>query len=89
MEQIKINDRLLTTIPFVRQNKRFADIGTDHAYLPIYLINRGIITNAIAADINKGPLDKAHENICKYNLHTARIGGCHLLLYGYHGRLVR
>ena len=68
MEQIKINDRLLTAIPFVRQNKRFADIGTDHAYLPIYLINRGIITNAIAADINKGPLDKAQENIYKYNL---------------------
>ena len=68
MEQIKINDRLLTAVRFVRNGKRFADIGTDHAYLPIYLINRGIITNAIAADINKGPLDKAHENICKYNL---------------------
>ena len=68
MEQIKINDRLLTAVPFVRKGKRFADIGTDHAYLPIYLINNGIIDYSIAADINKGPLEKAQENICKYNL---------------------
>lgn len=66
MEQIKINDRLLTAIPFVREAKRFADIGTDHAYLPIYLISNGIINSAIAADINQGPLDKANENIIKY-----------------------
>ncbi len=79
MEQIKINDRLLTAIPFVREGKRFADIGTDHAYLPIYLINSGVITNAIAADINKGPLEKAQENICKYdlqdNIHTVLCDG--------------
>ena len=66
MEQIKINDRLLTAIPFVRQGTRFADIGTDHAYLPIYLMKNGIISSAIAADINQGPLDKAEENINKY-----------------------
>lgn len=66
MEQIKINDRLKTAIPFVREGKRFADIGTDHAYLPIYLIETGKISGAIAADINQGPLDKAQENIQKY-----------------------
>ena len=70
MEQIKINDRLLTAIPFVRKGKRFADIGTDHAYLPIYLITQGVISTAIAADINKGPLEKADENINKYGLDT-------------------
>ncbi len=68
MEQIKINDRLLTAIPFVREGKRFADIGTDHAYLPIYLMQMGKISNAIAADINQGPLDKAQENIIKCGL---------------------
>ena len=70
MEQIKLNDRLLTAIPFVRKGKRFADIGTDHAYLPIYLVNEGIIAIAIAADINKGPLEKADENISKYGLNS-------------------
>ena len=66
MEQIKINDRLLTAIAFVRQGKNFADIGTDHAYLPIYLMQNGTIANAVAADINRGPLEKAEENISKY-----------------------
>ena len=70
MEQFKINDRLLTAIHFVRNGKRFADIGTDHAYLPIYLITQGIISTAIAADINKGPLEKADENIAKYGLNS-------------------
>ena len=71
MEQIKINDRLLTAIPFVRQGKRFADIGTDHAYLPIYLMYKGIIASAVAADINQGPLDKAQENILKYGFNDS------------------
>lgn len=66
MENIKINDRLLTAIPFVREGKTFCDVGTDHAYLPIYLMNKGKINRAIAADINRGPLDKAEENIEKY-----------------------
>lgn len=70
MEQIKINDRLLTAVPFVRSGKRFCDVGTDHAYLPIYLFMQGKISSAIAADINVGPLEKADENIKKYELNN-------------------
>lgn len=66
MENIKINDRLLTAPPFIREGGRLADIGTDHAYLPIYLICNNKISTAIAADINQGPLDKSRENIQKY-----------------------
>lgn len=68
MENIKINDRLMTAVPLVREGARLADIGTDHAYLPIYLLEQGKIASAIAADINRGPLDKANENITKYGL---------------------
>ena len=68
MENIRINDRLLTAVPFVRRGMHFADIGTDHGYLPIYLVEHGIITSAVAADINRGPLDKAKENIEKYGM---------------------
>lgn len=68
MENTKIDDRLLTAVEFVRCGKRFCDVGTDHAYLPIYLIGKGLIDSAIAADINKGPLDKARENVNKYGL---------------------
>jgi len=68
MDKIRINDRLMTAIPLVRRGRRFADIGTDHAYLPIYLLQNDLIGSAIAADINRGPLDKAEENIKKFGL---------------------
>lgn len=66
MEIIKINDRLLTAVPFIRRGKRLADVGTDHAYLPLYLVSNDIISSAVAADINDGPIQKAKENIAKY-----------------------
>lgn len=68
MENIKLNERLLTAVQFVREGSKLADIGTDHGYLPISLILEGRIAFAIAADINRGPLDKADENIHKYAL---------------------
>ncbi|HQD49794.1 MAG TPA: class I SAM-dependent methyltransferase [Defluviitaleaceae bacterium] len=43
-----------------------ADIGTDHAYLPIYLYKLNKIKKAIATDINKGPLEKAKNNIMSH-----------------------
>ena len=66
MEKIKLNDRLMTAVAFVRDGSRFADVGTDHAYLPIDLMSDGRIESAVASDINKGPLERARENIEKY-----------------------
>lgn len=45
-----------------------ADIGTDHGYIPIFAVNNGLCKNAIACDINSGPLISAKENIQLYNL---------------------
>ena len=56
---------------------RLADIGSDHAYLPIYLCQRDLILSAIATDVNSGPVKNAEENIALHGLEnkiSARIG---------------
>lgn len=47
---------------------RLADIGTDHAYVPIYLCQKGKIPSAIAMDIRTGPLERAREHIAFYEM---------------------
>ncbi len=47
---------------------RIADIGTDHAYIPIYLVENGISEKAIAGDVCEGPVEIAKANIEKNNL---------------------
>lgn len=60
---MKLSKRLQTIASFVKKDTIIADIGTDHAHVPIYLIQNGIIQKAYALDINEGPLKKAKENI--------------------------
>lgn len=62
-----ISNRLKSIGNMIEKCECIADIGTDHGYLPIYLIDKGICKTAIASDINKGPVEKAKKNIKHFN----------------------
>lgn len=59
-----ISNRLKCIGNMVEKCECIADIGTDHAYLSIYLVEQQICKTVIASDINKGPVEKAKRNIC-------------------------
>lgn len=65
---MQISNRLKTVASMVSQGYRVADIGTDHAYVPIYLVQEGKCPGALAMDIGKGPLERAEEHIRAYGL---------------------
>lgn len=60
---MNISTRLKTIAEMVDKCSTIGDIGTDHAYLPIYLIKSGVCENAIASDINMGPVKRARDNV--------------------------
>ena len=62
MKNGALNARLLCAAELTRQDATFADIGTDHAYLPLFLLESGKIKFAYCCDINEGPLDSARKN---------------------------
>lgn len=66
--KIPISPRLLSCAGFVRPGDRVADIGCDHGYLGIYLLQEGIARSVIAADINEGPLQAAFHNAHRYGV---------------------
>ncbi len=73
MEKLCVLDgRLSCAASFVRQGSVVCDVGTDHAYLPVNLIQRGIAKRAVACDINVGPLDRAKKSAAKFGV-TDRI----------------
>lgn len=62
MKNSALNARLLCAAELTRQDATFADIGTDHAYLPLFLLESGKIKFAYCCDINEGPLASARKN---------------------------
>ncbi len=65
---MEISLRLKTVSSMVDNCKCAADIGTDHGYVPIYLVESKVCKRVIASDINKGPVEKARFNIKLHGL---------------------
>ncbi len=65
---IKISKRLCQAASLISDGNRLADVGCDHGYVPIYLLQQQKIPRAIAMDIRRGPLERAEEHIRLYHL---------------------
>ena len=64
--KIPLSPRLLACAGFVAQGDRVADVGCDHGYLGIYLLQQGIASHVIASDVVSGPLSAARRNADKF-----------------------
>lgn len=68
MEELNISNRLQFIAGLIKKGSVVADIGTDHGYLPIFLIKSGICNQVTAMDVRKGPLKKAEDNMKAYGV---------------------
>jgi tRNA (adenine22-N1)-methyltransferase len=66
--KLPLSNRLLACASFVRPGDRVADIGCDHGYLGLRLLQSGTAQSIIAADVNEGPLLSAIRNAEKFGL---------------------
>lgn len=61
-----LNKRLLSVSKLIKPCDVLMDVGSDHGFLPLYLLKNNIITKAIIGDINSGPLEQAKHNFSNY-----------------------
>lgn len=63
---MELTPRLKAIAQQVPLGARLADVGTDHGYLPVWLLMNGRITSAVAADLREGPLERARKTARQY-----------------------
>ncbi len=68
-----LSKRLEAILNLVPEQARMADIGCDHAYLPIQLVRYHRVVRAIGCDINQAPLDGARANLQRMNIDKSKI----------------
>lgn len=66
--KIPLSSRLLACCDYVKKGDRVADVGCDHGYLSIHLLQSGIARSCIASDVAEGPLQSAMRNARKYGV---------------------
>lgn len=63
MNAEKLSTRLQVVADFIPENSRIADIGSDHAYLPCYVVKKGLVPFAIAGEVVEGPFQSAVRQV--------------------------
>lgn len=67
-KELTLQPRLALLASLVPEGASLADVGTDHGYLPVYLLQKGSITHAVASDINALPLEHARRTAGEYGV---------------------
>lgn len=65
---MELTPRLRAVAEQVPKGAEFADVGTDHGYLPVWLILNGVAASAIAADLREGPLGRARQTAAHWGV---------------------
>ncbi|NYF24563.1 tRNA (adenine(22)-N(1))-methyltransferase TrmK [Sporosarcina sp. JAI121] len=68
MNSERLSNRLEAVASFVNKGAVVADIGSDHAYLPCFLIHTGKVRKAVAGEVAKGPYESAVKNVLREGL---------------------
>lgn len=63
-----LTPRLAAVAQWIPQGARLADVGTDHGYLPVWLLLQGRIPSAVATDLRPGPLERAAQTVREYGV---------------------
>ncbi|MEX2784557.1 tRNA (adenine(22)-N(1))-methyltransferase TrmK [Streptococcus sp. H49] len=66
--ELRLSPRLKAVSEFVPQGSRLLDIGSDHAYLPIFLLQNHQLDFAVASEVAAGPYEAALKNMTEYGL---------------------
>ena len=66
--KLPLSSRLLACSTFVNKGDRVADVGCDHGYLGIHLLQSGIAASVIESDVAEGPLQSAMRNAAKFGV---------------------
>ena len=68
MAEVVISERLRALCNMVTPGRTVVDVGCDHGFVSIYLVQRGISPSVLAMDVRTGPLSRAKEHIAEYGL---------------------
>ena len=71
MKTIELSARMQALVNMVSEGSVVCDVGCDHGWVSIYLVQKGIASKVYAMDVRTGPLERAKEHIARYQLEEA------------------